>query len=190
MNRWIGAGAVAISLLVVFVWIPLDIETGLIEKVRRSVILGDAFAPTISGALIGFGGLLCLVSNNSAAPLGRNPEARESFASYAAKHHLVHIAVMLCLFVVCLTLMRYAGPIAVRYLHDGPIEYRLLRDTVPWKYIGFVVGGTGLVTGLIAWTERQLKLRHILIGLAATFVLIAAYDLPFDDLLLPPNGDV
>ena len=88
------------------------------------------------------------------------------------------------------SLMRYAGPVVVRLINVEKVEYRVVRDTVPWKYIGFTLGGTFLVTALIAWTERKLRLVHLLIGLGATLMLIALYDLPFDDLLLPPNGDV
>ena len=87
-----------------------------------------------------------------------------------------------------LGLMRWTGPLAAWLLDAG--EYRLLRDTVPWKYMGFVTGGTVIVGGLVALMEARASLRAALIGLAAAAALAAAYDLPFGDLLLPPNGDV
>ena len=65
-----------------------------------------------------------------------------------------------------------------------------MRDTAPWKYIGFILGGVVLIAGLIALVEGRVSLRGVVLGLMATFALIVVYDLPFDDLLLPPNGDV
>ena len=85
-------------------------------------------------------------------------------------------------------LMVYTGPIAVALFTDGQ-EYRLLRNEVPWKYLGFALGGTCVVTGLIALVERKVSLRAAAFGVFCGAVIIAAYDLPFDDLLLPPNGD-
>ena len=197
MTKWIGLGAIAASLVIMFIWIPLDVESGLIEKVRRSVNLGDAFAPTVAGALIGLGGLFCLLSRDhrpsdstSHQQAIQNDNVAGSDVHSAAKEHLAHAAMLLIVFIIGLTIMRYAGPLAVSLLRENNTEYRLLRDTVPWKYVGFVLGGTTLIAVLIAWTERKLRLRHVAIGLLATLALIAVYDLPFDDLLLQPNGDV
>ena len=85
--------------------------------------------------------------------------------------------------------MRWLGPLAVE-LFGAEGSYRALRDTAPWKHLGFVAGGTLLVAGLMALVEGRLTMRGVVIGLLATFALILLYDLPFDDLLLPPNGDV
>ena len=49
---------------------------------------------------------------------------------------------------------------------------------------------TGLVAGLIALIEGRLRPRTLLIGALAALALIVLYDLPFEDLQLPPNGDV
>ena len=190
MNRWIGLGALALSLAVMFIWIPLDVESGLIEKVRRSVTLGDAFAPTVAGALIGLGGLLCLLSTEVLSKHDKTTRHLAAHNDSRAKEHFSHTVVLLTIFIISLSVMRYAGPISVTLLHENQTEYRLLRDTVPWKYIGFILGGTALIAALIAWTERKLTLLHIAIGVLTTLALIAVYDLPFDDLLLPPNGDV
>jgi len=86
--------------------------------------------------------------------------------------------------------MRYSGPLLLHVFEGGDTEYRLLRDTAPWKYIGFIVGGVWLIVSLIVLNERRLRWQHFLIALTAVLVLIAFYDLPFEDLLLPPNGDV
>ena len=47
-----------------------------------------------------------------------------------------------------------------------------------------------IVTGIIAVLERRLSRRGVITGICAVLVLIAVFDLPFDDLMLPPNGDV
>ena len=85
--------------------------------------------------------------------------------------------------------MRWAGPMAVALFADGS-GYRALRDTAPWKLIGFITGGTFLVVSLMTLVDGRPTWRGVLIGLAAVLAMIAIYDLPFDDLLLPPNGDV
>lgn len=90
---------------------------------------------------------------------------------------------------ISLAIMRWAGPAMVGFL-GIETDYRSLRDTAPWKYIGFVAGGTSLVAGLMALVEGRPSGRGLLIGVLATLVLVILYDLPFDDLLLPPNGDV
>ena len=69
-------------------------------------------------------------------------------------------------------------------------EYRLLRDTVPWKYVGFASGGFVIVAGASSVVEGRFSRSAALAGIVAVLLIIALYDLPFDDLLLPPNGDV
>ena len=51
-----------------------------------------------------------------------------------------------------------------------------------WLPVVFA-GLMALVDGRVSWTG-------VVTGLLAALVLVALYDLPFDDLLLPPNGDV
>ena len=34
-ERWLGLIAVVFALVLMLVWIPLDVDTGLVEKVRR-----------------------------------------------------------------------------------------------------------------------------------------------------------
>ena len=54
----LGACVVLAGLLLMFVWIPLDTETGIIEKVRSRREVGDAMAPTVAAGLLCFSGLL------------------------------------------------------------------------------------------------------------------------------------
>ena len=66
----------------------------------------------------------------------------------------------------------------------------MLREVIGIKHIGFLIGGMIIVGGMIAVLERRLSRRALMIGLIWSLVLILVYDLPFEDLLLPPNGDV
>jgi hypothetical protein len=47
-----------------------------------------------------------------------------------------------------------------------------------------------MIAGSVAQIEGRITLRVLLIACLAVAVLIAIYDLPFDDLMLPPIGDV
>ncbi|MEM9048722.1 MAG: hypothetical protein AAGC92_08385 [Pseudomonadota bacterium] len=178
----LGLGVAAFALLLLTLWIPLDAETGLIERVRRRVSIGDALAPSIAGGFLLLGGLLLALAERPGRGTPRLTGAL-----------LGHIAISLAIIALATLIMRYAGPLSVALANPGgaePLEYRLLRDTPPWKHIGFLLGGVVLIAGLIWQVERHLTLRMLLLALLATLAMIALYDLPFDDLLLPPNGDV
>ncbi len=177
-NLYFGLFFLAFAVFVAAVWVPLDTETGLIEKVRRQINIGDALAPTVAAFFVGFGGLLLLV-------LERNDPDQPGLG--AAK--LRFLGVLLGVLVLGFLIMLYAGPIAVS-LFGGEAEYRTLRDTAPWKYIGYFLGGGFIVSGLISQVDGRFSARSVLIGVCVTLALIAIYDLPFEDLLLPPNGDV
>lgn len=90
------------------------------------------------------------------------------------------------------TLMLYAGPLAVGVANiraEPALEYRLLRGSVPWKYIGFVLGGLVAMGGVICLAERRITWAAFAIAGIAVLGMIAVFDVLFDDLLLPPNGD-
>jgi len=199
--KWLGWLALVLCGVMLFVWIPLDVDTGIIEKARRQVVLGDSFAPTVAAFIIGLGGLLVLLESrrtpSKSLSSASNDEAGDD-ATNRANNSLRplsiddgrHAAIVLLLIAISLLLMRYAGPLLLHIVEGESAEYRLLRDTAPWKYIGFITGGVWLIVSLIAFNERRIRWQHIAVALAAVLVLIAFYDLPFDDLLLPPNGDV
>ncbi|MEM1151512.1 MAG: hypothetical protein AAGI03_13285 [Pseudomonadota bacterium] len=176
-NLYLGLGALLLALFAIFVWVPLDTDTGLLETVRRRTTIGDALAPTIALSVIALGGLLLLFEKRAPDQPALSPA------------HLSYAGGFLALLLVAVFAMRWSGPLAAGLLSDVP-DYRLLRDTAPWKWIGFAAGGVILVTGSISLIERRLSLRALLVGLGIVLALIAIFDLPFDDLLLPPNGDV
>jgi hypothetical protein len=180
-NLYLSLGCILFALVLAFVWAPLDSGSGIILKVRRQVSIGDALAPTLAAATIGLGAVMVLLQRRDPDQPGLT---------------LGNLRFLFRFLVTCalgFALMRWTGPLAVALANlagDGELSYRALRDTAPWKYIGFLVGGTFLITALIAPADHRLRLRTVLIAAAAIIGLIALYDLPFDDLLLPPNGDV
>ncbi len=181
-NLYLGLICVAFALLLIFVWIPLDTKTGLVEKVRGRIKIGDALAPTVAAGFVLLGGVLMLLTERNRPD---QPKIRRSQLGFIAKL----IAVVVASFVI----MRFTGPIIAEMANlfrPEPIEYRLLRATPGWKHIGFVLGGVMMVAGVICIVERRFSRRAIFTGLIAAIALIAVFDLPFDDLLLPPNGDV
>lgn len=181
-NLILGLGVIAFAALLLVVWIPRETKTGLIEIVRRQVVIGDALAPSLAGLVLLIGGALLVTVERRAE--GQAVPDPANLAAAAALVAVVGIG---------LVVMRHAGPVAVWLVNaatGGELEYRLLRDDAPWKYIGFLLGGTFTIAGMVVMIERRLSLRAVLLALLAVLAMIALYDLPFDDLLLPPNGDV
>ncbi|MEM9319977.1 MAG: hypothetical protein AAGA70_13380 [Pseudomonadota bacterium] len=165
------------AVLAIGLWIPFDTDSGLTETVRRQVRVGDALGPTVAAGFVLLGGLVLLLRK---AP---------SLANFSDRN-LTFLVMLVVGFAICILVMRWTGPAAVAIFGDEAAVYRNLRDTAPWKYLGFLLGGWLLVFAMIARAERRLSLRAGVIALIAVLALIAVYDLPFDDLLLPPNGDV
>lgn len=171
----LGLALLAFALFTIFVWVPMDSATGLLEQVRRRVVIGDALAPTIAASFIALGSLLLIFEQGD-------------LACGMTSRNILYLAAFLGILISSILVMLWLGPMLAALLTDE--GYRVLRDTAPWKHIGFVVGGTAMVGGLISYIEGHLSIRSFLIGLGSALALVAVYDLPFDDLLLPPNGDV
>lgn len=170
---WLALFFLVFAAVLVFVWAPLDTGTGIVEKVRRKYVIGDALGPTVAGAVMAIGALLVLL----------RPMPSETLT----KRNVVWMLGLVILFVISLALMRYAGPLAASFTDVG---YRPLRATPPWHYIGYLVGGTVMIGGLTGFASRRFSLRDFAIGFIATLTIALLYDLPFEDLILPPNGDV
>ena len=175
-DRWLGLITLIAALVILFVWIPLDVDSGIADRVRRRLVLGDALAPTVAATLLGLAGLILFLQGG---------EADGPSLDWAA---LKWIVALFAVLTVSLAIMRWTGPLATAFLGAG--EYRLLRATFPWSYLGFVTGGTVLVFGLISLSEGRMRTARLALAVIAVLVMAAFYDLPFDDLLLPPNGDV
>lgn len=173
-DRLLGLCFLLLAVLIVAVWVPLDTGTGIAEKVRRRWVIGDALAPTLAGCVIAIGAVLTMLRPQADAPT-------------VTPVHLAWVLRLVLLFGLALALMRYLGPLALSGSEGG---YRPLRNTLPWKYLGYITGGTCLIAGLNLLVRGRLRARDLAVAILASLLIALAYDLPFEDLLLPPNGDV
>lgn len=176
-GRVLGAVVLVLAVLALLVWVPNDTASGYVVSKRGRVSIGDAMAPALAFGLLALSGLLILWETRNVDAPGQSDRRGPAL-----------LAVMLGICAAALTVMIWAGPLAVALLNPDE-TYRNLRDAAPWKHIGFVFGGTGLVTGLITLVEHRFSWAALAIGVATVALLIGAFDLAFDDLLLPPNGD-
>ena len=179
-DRFIGILLCLAALSALFVWIPLDTETGMVEAVRRRLVVGDALAPSVAAAL-------CLVFALYMAIWSR--QTLPKLETRAFLSILTYIAVILA----ALLLMRLVGPVSIEFvnlLSSETLSYRALRANVPVKYLGFVAGGTVLISALSIYVDSRLSWRRIGMSFLIALFLALLFDLPFEDIILPPNGDV
>ncbi len=189
-DRWtlgLAVAAVVSAALTLGIWIPNDIESGLVETFRRQTTIGDAMAPTMLAT-----GIFIV-----ALAMGLISWLRSRFGYKERQVGLDRLSIeflfrLAAIIVLGLLLIPYCGPLSVDLINalGGEIgSYRVLRDTVPYKYIGYFLGGFVMIFGIIWLIEQRPTRSAALVSLVAVIVLIVLYDLPFDDLLLPPNGD-
>ncbi|WP_424988465.1 hypothetical protein [Microbulbifer sp. S227A] len=181
---WLAATCLGLSLAAALIWVPLDTDTTPIYSFRRQTYIGDAMLPMIAAAGIAVCSGLHLVLCLRRATDGTRPP----FDGYSGVFLLMFSAVV-C---VALGVMFWAGPLSVALF--GPtgeeaVGYRQLRGSAPWKYIGFGLGGFLMVFGLCALCDGRFSLRRGLMAMLAVAGLILVFDVPFDTILLPPNGD-
>ncbi|MEM1274484.1 MAG: hypothetical protein AAGF88_11745 [Pseudomonadota bacterium] len=180
-NLLLGLGVVVLALVLIFVWVPLDTTSGIASQVRRQFVIGDALAPTVAGVFLLVGGAMVLAFERQLSPVQISPGK------------LGYVLRVCAILAVSFTIMRYAGPLAVWLVNaatDGELVYRQLRGTTPWKQSGYFLGAWFAIAAMISLTDRRVSGRSVLVGALAALGLVVLYDLPFDDLLLPPNGDV
>lgn len=174
----LGLIIVLFALVLLFLWIPNDVEGDLINKVRRRSSIGDPLAPTVTGVLLLFCGLMLVIT----AVIKPTGTGRLSLSNGV---FLVGAGAFLAGVVL---VMLFTGPMAVSLLGVAE-EYRLVRATAPWKYLGFLLGGFLLMFSVIGAVERRVRWRTVVLALVIPLIIALFYDLPFDDTLLPPNGD-
>lgn len=174
----IAVVGIGFALLTLLIWIPKDIDTGVIDEWRRSVRIGDAMLPTFAAVVI----LGASIMVGLRAMFGKSAGAPRTMS-------LAFIGMVVAIFAISLTVMWVAGPALVGLWFGGDVPYRTLLDTAPWKYTGFVLGGTLMIFGFTALARHRLSWRDLAIAMFATIVMALLYDVPFDNLYLPPNGD-
>ena len=181
-HRLIGGIAVLLGLAAILAWLPNDIDSGLIEKVRRRHQIGDMLGPAASLAIVVLGGGWLALSRE-----------RECVGKVLAP--LLTIVIFSFFILASLLLMRWAGPALVGMaqaagLLEPEAGYRQLRDTLPWKLTGFLAGGCVMIWTLAGITDGNWTARRLGVSFLIALVIALAFDLPFDDLVLPPNGDL
>lgn len=186
-NIAIGLLFIVLSLVTLIWWIPNDIETGVIFEEFRDVNIGDAMAPTASALAVLIFSIALVIS--SFLPGSSDSAEHDIGVSAANSKNILSIAAIV---LAGLLVMVWAGPVLVAIMQAAGSdikEYRLLINTVPHKYTGFALGGFLLVAGLISWIEGRVTWQALATAAGAVIALIVVYDLPFDTLLLPPNGE-
>lgn len=191
-DRWtigIGIFFLCFAVLALGVWIPRDVETGIVEVFRRSRTVGDAMAPAFAAIGIAITSLVLIASAYlpSAAPPDNHMDRGRLTGANGR-----YLAVLVSLLVVTLAIMYWTGPALVKLASLTGAEvgsYREVRGTSPWKYSGYFLGGTLLIFGLVSFVQQKASWNTFFIAAVITIVLMMLYDLPFDSLVLPPNGD-
>jgi hypothetical protein len=181
LNTLLGFCVLVIALLGLFVWLPLDIETGLVEKVRNRYVIGDTFGPVVALFLIISSSITLIVVEQNSKTVFINKLILKALLAY------------IMIFFVSLLIMRFLGPIFISIINILVLEdlnYRDLRDMQPVKYIGFVIGGTSMMILLSYFMDGALSRKRIKIFIAVAIIMALFFDIPFEDVLLPPNGDV
>ncbi len=191
-NIGFGVVTLAASLLALFVWFPLDIKGGFIQtNLTGNLEPGDAFFPILLAAALVALSLVQIL----AAFLTRGP----SFAQVSEEtgrlsfRNLKFLVCFFTILVVGLTIMFWFGPLVTAMLGAvGLIDqsYRQLVDTVPYKYLGYLVGGFAMTTALVWWTEGRLRPRAVFTVVAVLAACILIFDILLDNILLPPNADI
>lgn len=184
---WIATVCLGLAVIGLVAWVPFDSETPPIYEFRRQTYIGDAMLPMVALA-----GIALCAAVHLLMSLRRRPEALSKPPFDALTP--VFFARFFAIVGTALVLLYWAGPVALALFGpgsegDAPVTYRVMRATVPWTYIGFVLGGFTMIFGLITLLEGRASLRRAIVALAAVAVLILVFDVPFDTILLPPNGD-
>ena len=179
---WIAAVFMIAGLLAALLWVPFDTETPPIYEFRRQVYIGDALLPMVAAV----GVVICAAVHlllSWRRTKDNNPDG--PFDLLTGSFFLTFFLTL----AVSLLLMYWSGPVALALFGEEGASYRQLRATFPWKYLGLVLGGFVMVFGVISLIAGRLTLRDAIIALLAVAGLIVVFDVPFDTILLPPNGD-
>ena len=170
-NTILGSACVVFALVTLLIWIPNGVESGVIEQVRSQTAVGDAMAPTVWAIGLGFIGIFLIVESLLKLRAGTLEAGGNTGGPTLA--NLRFLGLLLVVVFGSLLVMSWAE----------------LRATRPWKYTGYLSGGFLLVFGLMSYVAGRPSWRLALVALLAVLLMALAYDLPFKNLLLPPNGD-
>jgi hypothetical protein len=173
------------ALFVALLWVPLDSETPAIYTFRRRTNIGDAFLPLVAAVGMAIFAVIHVILSWRRAQGDGSDVPVDSLS-------LLYLLIFFGIMAVSLGLMFWSGPLLVALFFgsgEGIPTYREMRGSVPWKYIGFVLGGTVMVFGLMTLVEGRMRWNRLMIAVLSVVILILIFDVPFDTILLPPNGD-
>jgi len=189
-NLGFGVVLCVLSLLALFVWFPRDIIGSFIETNQVGKVgPGDAFFPVLlASAIFGLSAVYSVITfvrsrrgSNQIPTSGRITAANLGFL---VRFHLIAVASLLVMYAL--------GPIVISAANaflGTELQYKALVDTVPYKYIGFVIGGLLLTVPLIAWSEGGIRWRSVAIVIATIVALILIFDVFLNNVQLPPNAN-
>lgn len=199
-NLGLALFCIAFAAFALLYWIPTDIETGVLEKERRVWVIGDGMGPfflsvcmIILSVIMAFGSLRVLLRGEPAPDAGPLKEvALGDIDGGLSAENFTFLFRVLAIVIASMLLINWVGPLTAMGLkaigHDVG-TYRQLVATVPYKYLGFIAGGFVMVFGLISMIVGRMTMAGFLTAVFTIAALIILYDVPFDQLLLPPNGD-
>lgn len=173
------------ALFVALIWVPIDSETPAVYTFRRRTNIGDAFLPLVAAVGMAIFACIHVILSWRRA---RNDGSDAPFDVLSLLYLLIFFGIV----AVSLGLMFWSGPLLLSLFYgsgEGVPTYREMRSSFPWKYLGFVLGGTVMVFGLITLVEGRMRWNRLWIAILTVLVLILIFDVPFDTILLPPNGD-
>ncbi len=153
-----------------------------VEFKRGRAFIGDAYFPRlIAIALILFG--LCL----AASSLRRRQDALRPSGLFAPASFLALGLLGLALGAAWVVTYLIVPTIVEVLISTDP---RALYLQTPWRQLPFVLGAFFVPLILISAAERKVRIRTLIISLLFPAILGAIYTVPFDDLFLPPVGDL
>ena len=187
----IGFGAVLflLALGALLIWFPSDIRGGFLDVDHAGKPEpGDAFFPVLlAGAIL----LLSAIHVVKALLLNRQRVTEEQ-QGRLTRDDLIFLVLFNAIVVISLAAMFWLGPLAtfaVNFFTGKELTYRQLVDTVPYKYIGYCVGGFVMTASLIGWAEAGLRWRAVLSVVAVITASIVVFDILLFNVQLPPNAD-
>lgn len=191
-NIGFGVVTLAAALLALFVWFPLDIKGGFIQtNLTGNLEPGDAFFPILLAAALVALSLVQISAalfNRQSSSAGQPDETGRLSA-----RNLMFLARFFAILAAGLAIMFWFGPLVTTGLGAmGLIDqsYRQLVDTVPYKYLGYLIGGFAMTATLVWWTEGRLRPRAVYTVIAVLAACVLIFDILLDNILLPPNADI
>lgn len=185
MNRsWefaIGLFGLALAIVAVTVWFPYDIAGSFMETTLTGRVQpGDAFYPTVLAVLLGLLGLIQMFSGlRKAGNRGATGLTLEN----------LHYLLVLCALLGISALLCYGlAPWLAETLNGGR-AYRLLRDTAPWKFLGFGLAAPALIWPMVVLSERRVSLRGAIFVAVFVTILLVVFGMALPDTFLPPNAE-